>query len=186
MKYIIFDSGPLINFAMNGLLPLFKKLRKQFSGKFIITPEVKKEIIERPQTIKKFQLGALQLKALFDEKIIELPNLTSQQKVQLEKKKIELLNIANRTYRTKSKNLHLKLIGDFDGSSALELINMLKENYSKSEKIVIDTRGLCSVHPFGRDVFWKNCTGLNNKSRNVIFTGANSNELSQESNISSS
>ena len=85
----------------------------------------------------------------------------------------------------KSKNLHLKLIGDFDGSSALELINMLKENYSKAEKIVIDTRGLCSVLPFGRGVFWKNCTDFNKKSRKVIFTGANRTGLSPESSISS-
>jgi predicted nucleic acid-binding protein len=132
MKYIIFDSGPLINFAMNGLLPLFKKLRKEFSGKFIITEEVKKEIIDRPQTIKKFHLGALQLKALFDEKIIELPNLTSQQKVQLEKKKTELLNTTNNTFRTKNKNLHLIDKGE---ATTLALSLILKPNV-----IVIDER----------------------------------------------
>ena len=85
----------------------------------------------------------------------------------------------------KRKNLYLKLTGDFDGSSAFELINMLKENYSKSEKIVIDTQGLSSIHPFGRDVFRKNCTDLNGKCRGVLFTGANSNEFSTERSISS-
>jgi len=88
--------------------------------------------------------------------------------------------------KQKRKKLHLKLCGDFDGSSALELINTLKDNYSKAEEIVIDTRGLCSIHPFGRDVFRKNCTIFSKQSRNVIFTGANSSELSVESSISSS
>lgn len=121
MKYIIFDSGPLINFSMNGLLPLFRKLKEHFPGKFLITEEVKKEIIDRPQTIKRFQLGALQLKALLDEKIIELPNLTPQQKAELEKKKIELLNIANSTFYTKNKNIHLIERGEA-GTLALSLI----------------------------------------------------------------
>jgi anti-anti-sigma regulatory factor len=88
--------------------------------------------------------------------------------------------------KNKSKNLLLRLSGDFDGSSALELINTLKDNYSKAEKIVIDTQGLCSIHPFGRDVFWKNCTLLNKKSRNVIFTGAHSRQLTPEDQVFSS
>jgi len=132
MKYIIFDSGPLINFSMNGLLPLFRKLRKTFSGKFIITPEVKKEIIDKPQTIKKFQLGALQLKALLNEKVIELPNLTAQQKIQLEKKKNEILNLTNNTFYTKNKNL--RLIGEGE-TAALALALILKPNV-----IAIDER----------------------------------------------
>ena len=37
MKYIIFDSGPIINFAMNGLLPVLKKLRKGFNGEFLVS-----------------------------------------------------------------------------------------------------------------------------------------------------
>ena len=64
MKYLIFDSGPLINFALNGLLPLLKKLKKEFKGEFLITKEVKNEIIDYPQNIKRFELEALQLKQL--------------------------------------------------------------------------------------------------------------------------
>src|SRR3989344_5329454 len=36
MKYLIFDAGPLINFSMNGLLPMLEKLKKEFKGQFII------------------------------------------------------------------------------------------------------------------------------------------------------
>lgn len=124
MKYIIFDAGPLINFSMNGLLPLFKKLKNIFPGKFLINEEVKKEIIDRPQKIRRFQLGALQLKALLNEKIIELPKLTLQQKSQLEKKKTELLDIANKTFYTKEKNLRLIDKGE---AATLALSSILKE-----------------------------------------------------------
>ena len=32
MKHLIFDAGPLINFSMNGILHIFKKLKQNFKG----------------------------------------------------------------------------------------------------------------------------------------------------------
>ena len=61
-KAIVFDSGTLINFAMNGMFQEFRELKKIFNGKFLITKEVKSEIIDRPITIKRFELEALRLK----------------------------------------------------------------------------------------------------------------------------
>ena len=82
-----------------------------------------------------------------------------------------------------SKSLYLKLIGDFDGSSALELINTLKEHGKKAEKIFINTRDIFSIHPFGQDVFRKNCTILYKNSHKLIFTGEKSSKLSPEADI---
>ncbi|MBW2247672.1 MAG: peptidylprolyl isomerase, partial [Deltaproteobacteria bacterium] len=48
-----------------------------------------------------------------------------------------------------SENLHLKLMGDFDGSSAYELINTLKKYNGNAGKVFVDTCSLLSVHPFG-------------------------------------
>ena len=56
MKYLIFDSGPLINFALNGILPVLEKIKKEFKGEFLITKEVKREVIDYPLTIKRFEL----------------------------------------------------------------------------------------------------------------------------------
>ena len=78
-KYIIFDSGPIINFAMNGILPLLKKLKEEFSGEFLITKEVKQEIIDTPLNIKKYELEALQIKELFLGNIIKHADLTNEQ-----------------------------------------------------------------------------------------------------------
>jgi hypothetical protein len=55
-------------------------------------------------------------------------------------------------------DLHLKLKGDFDGSSAFELINVLKAYHGKVKKIIINTHSLSSVHPFGLGVFHKICS----------------------------
>lgn len=67
-------------------------------------------------------------------------------------------------------NLQVKLTGDFDGSSAFELINVLKEHSGKAGKIVINTGGLASIHPFGLGVFQNNYS-IKKLSRALTFTG---------------
>lgn len=78
-------------------------------------------------------------------------------------------------------SLHLKLNGDFDGSSAHELINILNEADSSFWEIFINTNGLKTIHPFGRAVFEKNFSVLNKKLGNLIFIGENGNKISPSS-----
>lgn len=70
----------------------------------------------------------------------------------------------------KRDSLHLKLYGDFDGSSAYELLNTL-EHYSRFNQIFIDTNELQTVYPFGKDVFQKNIGPIKKKFGNLIFIG---------------
>jgi hypothetical protein len=81
------------------------------------------------------------------------------------------------SYKTKN-SLHLKLDGDFDGNSAYELINALREHGSKFFQIFIDTNNLKTIHPFGRAVFQKNLSILNKKLSNLIFIGENGHKIS--------
>ena len=55
-KAIIFDSGTLISFSINGLTEMIKDLKGIFKGKFLITQDVKREVIDIPLKIKKFEL----------------------------------------------------------------------------------------------------------------------------------
>jgi hypothetical protein len=76
-----------------------------------------------------------------------------------------------RIYINKHKGVHhIKLMGDFDGSSAFELINLLESHYGKSGNISIDTSGLISILPYGVDVFKKNLP-LHKRFDGVTFTG---------------
>ena len=122
-KHLIFDSGPLINFAMNGLLPLFRELKKEFDGEFLITKEVKREIIDYPETTKKYELEAIQLKELFNDKIIKHANLTNEQVDQLRIKREEIMNVANSTFYSKGKNIHILDKGE---CAALALSKIMK------------------------------------------------------------
>lgn len=132
-KHLIFDSGPLINFAMNGLLPLLKKLKKEFNGEFLITKEVKREIIDYPETTKRYELEAIQLKELFDEGIIKYADITNEQVDQLRIKREEIMNIANTTFYSKKTDIHLLDKGE---CAALALSKIMKCDCA----LVIDER----------------------------------------------
>jgi len=143
MKYIVFDSGPLINLSMNNLLHILKRLKKEFPGKFLITQEVKEETMDYPETIKTFELGALQLQALFKQKVIELPVLTKEQEKELKKIRDYIMTIANSTFSAKGKNIHLIDKGE---AASLALSMVLSNQKSNSNVVAVDertTRMLC-------------------------------------------
>jgi len=69
-----------------------------------------------------------------------------------------------------NETVHLNLSGDFDGSSACELIHTLKTHCRKGVKFIIDTDSLSSLHPFGLGLFRKDC-GINNLYDCLTFSG---------------
>ena len=70
-------------------------------------------------------------------------------------------------------NLYIRLMGDFDGSSAFELLNALQENLINANIILIDTYNLKKVYPFGREVFYYNFLKLKNQQIGIRFVGPN-------------
>ncbi len=137
MKHLIFDSGPLINFSMNGLLYLLEKLKKDFKGNFLITKEVKEEIIDYPLTIKKFELGALRLKKLYEDGIISHANINKKEVEELRVIRDNLIQIANTTFKTRNRYLHILDKGE---AAALALSLLMKRRHGEEVPIVIDER----------------------------------------------
>jgi len=72
----------------------------------------------------------------------------------------------------------LKLAGDFDATSAYELIYAIKKLPEDTVKISIHTNGLKHIHPFGLDVFHRFMSSLNGQSTKMVFTGNNASQLS--------
>ena len=106
-KILIFDSGPLINLAMNGLLHLLEKLKQNFNGKFIITESVKEEVYDRPINIKRFELEALQIQSLIEKKVLELPEAINIHSEELESETNYLLNEINRSFKAENQWINL-------------------------------------------------------------------------------
>lgn len=68
-------------------------------------------------------------------------------------------------------NLHLRLIGDFDGSSAFELLEVLKDRAHAVQNVFIHTGGLREIYPFGQGVFEKRTSELRQELQKIYFTG---------------
>ena len=72
----------------------------------------------------------------------------------------------------------LKLAGDFDATSAYELIFAVKKLPEDTGKISIQTNGLKNLYPFGLEIFHKFMNSLNGQSAKIVFTGDNASRLS--------
>jgi hypothetical protein len=71
-------------------------------------------------------------------------------------------------------------MGDFDGTSAFELLNVLKGKSDRTSKVFIHTSGLRNIYPFGLNVFHNNLNVLKGKLAEFVFTGENACQLAPE------
>ncbi|MBT3397573.1 hypothetical protein HOA55_03720 [archaeon] len=134
MRYLIFDAGALISLTMNGLLPILEKLKKQYDGEFIITPAVKREIIDRPLKIKKYSLEGVKMRDLLNRGILKLSSrIVPNSKLDQETKR--LLRIANSAFRVEESREKINLIQEGE-AACLAFANLCKCNNA----IVIDER----------------------------------------------
>lgn len=136
MKYLIFDSGPLINFSMNGLIDVLGKLKQTFDGKFVTTDYVMEEVCGRPMKIKQFELGALRISELKRNKILELPQDFGIDTKALARETIRLTSLANNSLYAKGQPI--KIVSEAE-ISCIALSNMLSEKGHQT-MIAIDER----------------------------------------------
>lgn len=123
-KCIIFDASTLISFSMNGLIEEFKNLKNLFGGKFIITKEVRKEVIDSPLNIKRFELEALRTKQLLKEGIIETPAVFGISDEEISKETFNLLEAANNIFNSHNKEVNIIHDGE---ASCIALSKILKK-----------------------------------------------------------
>lgn len=79
--------------------------------------------------------------------------------------------------RRKKDSLHVRLKGDFDGTSAYQLLHVLKDHSSAYRKILVNTGSLKEVHLFGKTVFRRNLDFLNRQPCDLLFTGQKASEF---------
>ncbi|MFW6148162.1 MAG: hypothetical protein ACOC6B_07215 [Thermodesulfobacteriota bacterium] len=67
--------------------------------------------------------------------------------------------------------LHLKLLGEFDGTAAQKLLKIVKRRARYRPRIFIHTSSLTKVHPLGTALFKEQCGDNSCSSASLIFTG---------------
>lgn len=136
MKVIIFDAGPIINFSINGILDILENLKNSFEGKFIITEAVKKEVVDHPINVPRFELGALRVQALIDKNVLELPSSMNIKSETINKETRRIMSIANHYIFSRESWINILSEGE---ASCLALSNELtKQNIENI--IAIDER----------------------------------------------
>jgi hypothetical protein len=135
-KAVIFDSGALISLSMNGLLDELQKLKSIFKGDFLITEQVKYEVIDKPINIKCFELEALKAQQLLDDKILKLADSYGINNSLISSKSKEILEIANGIFMNGRNNVNIMHLGE---ASCLALSRILFEK-GVDNVIVIDER----------------------------------------------
>lgn len=80
-------------------------------------------------------------------------------------------NFTMRHHRRES-DLHINLIGDFDGSSAYELKHCLQKALNREPRVIVHTDRLDSLPAFGREMFQKQFSAHPQITSRVVFTGS--------------
>jgi hypothetical protein len=135
-KVIIFDAGGLISLSMNGLLDELQKLKKIFNGDFLITKQVKNEVIDNPIKIKYFEFEALKVQQLLEEGILKMADSYGIKISLIDSKTEEVMNIANGLFMNSNNKVNIMQLGE---ASCLALSKILREK-GIDNVIVLDER----------------------------------------------
>jgi len=127
-KALFFDAGPIITLVMSRMVNILPLLKAKYGGKFYITPAVRKELVERPLMVKRFEFEALQVNKLIRDGILEVYDKVPQKRVQ------ELIALANGAFLIDGKNMEVIQSGEMESvATALEV---------GAEGVVMDERTL--------------------------------------------
>jgi hypothetical protein len=83
-------------------------------------------------------------------------------------------------YRKSDGDLFVRPMGDLDGSSACELVNMIHDQYDGTGQVVVETDGLCAMCPFGCSVFKCQLSLVRFPVRRICFRGLKGREIAPE------
>ena len=122
---------------MNGLLYVLESLKKHRPEiKFIITERVKYETVDRPLKVPRFELGALRVKRLLNNKTLELPQSLKIGQSSIKTRTQKLMKEANNLIESRGKKI--EIVSDAE-VSCLALSSILSEKNIEN-LIAIDER----------------------------------------------
>src|SRR3989344_7850371 len=115
-KIFFFDAGPIISLMISRLIEFLPELKKQSGGKFYITPAVRKELVERPLSIHRFEFEALQVMKYINDGVLDIYDQVPNRKV------ADLIALANNSFSIKGKTMDVIQSGEMESvACALEL-----------------------------------------------------------------
>ncbi len=117
MRNIIFDSGPVITLAMNDLLWVLPELKKRFLGDFLISNDVKSEIVDRPLLSKKYKFEAVRILNLIEEGGLKVYPGDLRKKTEI------LMELANNMFYAKGRPIVLVQRAEIESLALANAVN---------------------------------------------------------------
>ena len=68
-------------------------------------------------------------------------------------------------------SIHLKLVGEFDANSAIDVLNLVNKRSPMISRVFIHTNCLNKIHPEARKLLQDSMDSMDNQSIPVFFTG---------------
>lgn len=127
MKSLVFDAGPVISLTINDLTWILDSLKPRFKGDFIITEAVKKELVDKPLSTKRFEFGALRVLRYIKKKTLKVIK-----DEEIDDKTKYLLDLANSCFSINGQNLKIVQYGEIETLALALKID--------AEAVVIDER----------------------------------------------
>jgi hypothetical protein len=106
---ILVDAGPIITLALSQLLWILEPLKQKTKVAFYITPAVYSELVEKPQTIHRFQFEALHVKKLLREGVLKLYTKKINQQTTS-----KITKLANNSFKIKEGPLEILQAGELE------------------------------------------------------------------------
>ena len=79
-------------------------------------------------------------------------------------------------------SLHMKLVGDFDRTSAQEVLEIIKKRSNQVSRVFIHTNCLNQIHPEAQKVFQEDANFMQVQPIPVLFTGEKASQLNPNQN----
>ncbi len=116
-KRLVFDSGPIISLTTNNLLFLLSEFKKRGDFEFLITPAVRKELIDKPFSTKKFKFEALQV-----YECVKNGKIAVHESEKMKETTMNLLTLANSIYSAQDSLISIVHYGEMEAiAAAMEL-----------------------------------------------------------------
>ncbi|RME79317.1 MAG: hypothetical protein D6769_02770 [Methanobacteriota archaeon] len=127
-KAFLCDSSSIITLVDSCFGGLFAFLSKKYGVDFYITPDVKKEIVDRPLSMemKAYRMSALRIKRMLDNEVLKEIDADTEDMTE------ELMDLANNIFSIKGRKIHLIDPGETD------LISVA--NTLRIDRLLIDER----------------------------------------------
>jgi len=127
MKSLVFDTGPIISLITNNLMDVLVELKKRFGGEFVISEQVKWELVDRSLQTKKYKLEGMMILRYINENVLK-----PYSNFEVREKTNEILDLANSSFLVRGRPLILL--------HRPEVESVALAQYLKADACVVDER----------------------------------------------